>query len=400
MADHPKLGDAFRHRRVLNVAMGLGAIGMLSASAPAYALSCGDVLAGSTATLDQDLVCERSPALIAEGPVVLDLQGFTLACALSDEGALIGTGIEVIGSQAEVRNGQIENCRRGVHVKGDGQHLLKDLSVTSSAGVGGGEPIGFLVQRSDHNRFIRNTVRAYAGEGFRLDGANNTMLKRNKAIDNGDHGFRVRRGQRNVFLRNQALRNGGEGFRSQDRDNRFDSNTAIENGDEGIRLRDASAQNNLVTNNTVEHNGLSPCNPLADVPDVNPGIAVTRDAKNNKIKNNTIKYNCIGIAIEKGSRGNQIKNNKISKSRLLDMADANKNCGNNDWRKNKFKTSLSGPFPPGIPLHPCMRYGRSVTDVADQASKTLEDGISLAKDGGSAAKDAGSAVKDAAKSLF
>ena len=252
MAVHPRRVGAFRRRSALNIAIGLGAVGMLGASAPAYALSCGDVVGpGGTAVLDKDLVCDRSPALIAEGPVVLDLQGFTIGCALHDKGTLAGTGIKVIGSEAEVRNGQVENCRRGIHVKGDGHHLLKRLSVTSAAGVGGGEPIAFLVQ-SDHNRFIRNTVRAYAGEGFRLDGANVNMLKRNKAIDNADHGFRVRRGRRNVFLWNRALRNGGEGFRSQDRDNRFDSNTAIENGDEGIRLRDESAQNNLVTNNTVK----------------------------------------------------------------------------------------------------------------------------------------------------
>jgi hypothetical protein len=74
------------------------------------------------------------------------------------------------------------------------------------------------------------------------------------------------------------------------------------------------------------------------------------------------------------------------------MLDGNAQCANNTWRKNKFKTSASGPFP-GVPFAPCIRYGNLVATTAEQGRKVAKDGKSLAK-------DAGSAVKDAAKSLF
>ena len=390
MGDQPKRVGAFR-RGWLGTLAGLGAL--LFGTSAAQAIGCGEVLGpGGVAMLSDDLSCEESPALTVEGPVVVDLQGFTLRCALNHAGALAGTGIQVTGSQAEIRNGTIENCRRGVLVEGEGSHRLTHLTVTSAPGVGGGEPIAVLLT-SNQNRIFRNIIRGYAGEAVRLDGANGNLLKYNRAIDNADHGFRVRVGERNLFYQNTARRNGGEGFRSQDRDNRIEFNTATDNGDEGIRLRDASAQNNLVIGNLVEHNGLSPCNPLADVPDVNPGIAVTRDANNNKIKDNKVTGNCAGIGIEEGSDKNKIVNNDVSKSKILDMVDGNAHCADNDWRKNKFKTSASGPFPPGIPFPPCIRFGNVFESVADQ-------GGDVVRNGGSLAKDAGTAVKDVADSLF
>jgi parallel beta-helix repeat protein len=213
------------------------------------------------------------------------------------------------------------------------------------------------------------------------------VLKHNRAIGNGDHGFRVRRGKRNRFLRNTAQGNLGEGFRSQDRDNRLESNTATHNGDEGIRLRDASAQNNLIIGNQVRHNGLEPCNPLADVPDVNPGIAVTRNASNNTIKDNKVRGNCIGIGVEDDSKKNKMTKNDVSNSKMLDMVDGNPHCANNDWRRNKFKTSVSGPFPPGVPFAPCIRFGGLLDSVADRGQDIVSDGGSLIKDAGSAIKD-------------
>lgn len=382
----------------------LGAMAMLAASGSAHAISCGDTLGpGGSLVLSEDLVCGTSPALTIEGMVDVDLQGHTVACALNNQATLTGTGIRLEGSKAFLHDGRVEDCHRGVVVAGEGSHRLERLTVTSAPEVDGDDHVAIEVQ-SDHNRIMYNTVEAYAGEAYRLDGANGNMLKYNLARNNGDHGYRVRLGRRNMFLKNTAQGNVGEGFRSQDRDNRFESNTATFNGDEGIRLRDASAQNNLIVGNTVKDNGLSPCNPLADTPDINPGIAVTRDARNNQIKNNTIKGNCVGIGLEKDSQNNKIRKNNVSKSQLFDMIDANKNCGNNNWRKNKFKTSVSGPFPPGVPFAPCIRFGNPVATVADKEGEVVEDGESLAKDGGAVAKDrakdAGSAAKDAAKKLF
>jgi hypothetical protein len=171
MRTDPILGRTYRRYFVLGVVLGFGAAGLLGAPVPAHAISCGDVLGpGGSEALSGDLVCEESPALVVEGPTIIDLQGFTLACALADDGSLAGTGIEVIGSQARIRNGTIENCDRGVVVEGDGRHRLLHLTVTSPEVQGNGG-IAFLVN-SDRNHFISNIVTHYAGEGFRLSDGN------------------------------------------------------------------------------------------------------------------------------------------------------------------------------------------------------------------------------------
>jgi parallel beta-helix repeat protein len=375
---------------------------MFGWSEPARALSCGDTLGPSDAleVLSENLECEESPALIIEGPVVVDLRRHTIVCALNGNGEMTGTGIEVTGSQVEIRNGKVKNCRRGVLVKGEGHHLVKRLTVRSSPGVGGSEPIGFYVQ-SNQNTFIRNIVRKYAGEGFRLGvdekvTADFNLLKYNQVIKNGDHGFRVRAGQGNVFRRNESKENEGEGFRSQGPDNQFVRNIAKNNGDEGIRLRDGGdggAFNNLVIENRVENNGLSPCDFFRDNPDANPGIAVTDGASDNKIKNNKIKHNCIGIGIEKRSDDNKVIDNDVSKSKLLDMVDGNNDCGNNRWNNNEFVTSASGPFPPGRFFPRCIGRGDALRSVADQGEEAVQEADEFVQ-------DAGESLRDAAESLF
>ncbi|MEM7026170.1 MAG: right-handed parallel beta-helix repeat-containing protein, partial [Pseudomonadota bacterium] len=259
---------------------------MLGVVDPAHAVSCGEVVGpGERRVLTKNLTCDESPALIVEGPIVLDLRGLSITCTRTEAGALRATGIQVTGSQAEIRKGKVKNCHRGLDVRGNGNHLIERLTVTSAAEAGGSDHMGFLVQ-SDNNQLLRNIVRNYAGEGFRLDGADLATLKRNQAIGNADHGFRVRQGRGNVFWRNKAQGNQGEGFRSQDRDNRFEANTALNNGDEGIRLRDAAARNSVVIDNFVKKNGRSPCDAVRETPDANPGIAVTRGSGSNLISGN------------------------------------------------------------------------------------------------------------------
>jgi parallel beta-helix repeat protein len=332
-------------RLAAKLAIGLCALAGLGWPGLADAISCGDTLGpGGSEALDGDLACDVSPALTIVGPMTFDLNGFAIFC-VGGSGGLSGTGIGVTGVRAKVRNGTIADCDRGVAVEGDGRHNMKRLRVISP-GATGDQGIAFQV-KSDRNRFIRNVVEAYAGEGFRLGDegipANRNFLKGNEAVNNRNHGFRVRLGERNLLLLNRAEDNVAEGFRSQDGRNRFVANTAIGNGDEGFRLRDPAAQRNQLTRNTVEDNGLVPCSLLPPNPDVNPGIAITNEASNNRVISNRAHGNCVGIAIVSGSLGNKVINNTALDSRLVDLADGNVDCDDNQWRRNEFDTSAAGP---------------------------------------------------------
>jgi parallel beta-helix repeat protein len=341
------------------VAMGLAAAGILGWSAPAHAIACGETVGPSEElqVLNENLECEESPALVIEGPVVVDLRGHTIACALTEsdeapDGVMTGTGIEVQNSFAYIRRGRIKNCVIGVLVEGndegDGSHRLERLTVTSSPGVGGDSPRGFRVE-SDHNVFVHNVVKKYPGEGFRLDDANFNVLKENKVLENGDHGYRVSGGQNNLFLRNKAINNEGEGFRSQDDNNRFVRNTASGNGDDGFRIR---AAENLVVGNIAKGNGLVPC----DEADANAGIAITNNGSKNRIIGNKLSHNCVGIGIEAAegdvSLDNRILGNYSRRNTLVDMADGNVDCDDNTWFRNIFRTSVAGDLDESPP---CIR---------------------------------------------
>jgi parallel beta-helix repeat protein len=330
---------------VLSVAVGLAAAGVFGWSEPARAISCGKTVGPSEElqVLNENLECGRSPALVIEGPVAVNLRGHTIACALTEDdeaadGVMTGIGIDVRGSLAYIRNGRINNCVTGVLVEGDGSHLLEHLTVTAARGVGGDSPRGFRVQ-SDYNVFLHNVVKRYPGEGFRLEEANSNVLKYNKVFKNGDHGYRVSDGQNNLFLWNKAIDNAGEGFRSQDDNNRFVRNTANRNGDDGFRIR---AAENLVIGNTAKGNGLVPC----DQEDANAGIAITNNGSMNRIIGNKLSHNCVGIGIEAAegdtALANRVVGNLSRRNALVDMADGNEDCDDDIWFRNIFRTSVAG----------------------------------------------------------
>jgi len=332
-----------------------------------HSTDCGVTLQ-SGQVLDGPLpnICNEFPALTIEGPGSFDLNGHTISCALpqpapeDDTPALQGTGIMVSGSGARIHHGTIENCNRGVVVGGDGKHLLKKLTVKSPEVT---DDLDNLYNNgiafhglSSRNRFVRNKVIQYAGEGFRLDkdsankSANKNVLLFNLVTESANHAFRVSSGQHNLFLANVARNNTGpkggkvqgEGFRSQDRGNKFIANIATGNGDEGFRLRDETATENLLIGNTARGNGLTPCDLAAD--DVNPGIAITRGSSSNWVLHNTEDGNCVGIGVGTDSMGNWVAKNTALNNALIDLADGNSNCEGNTWLYNGFNTSAVGPL--------------------------------------------------------
>lgn len=319
-------------------------------------VSCGDTLRPGERLHHPLLDCDVFPALIIEGPGSFDLNGQTISCALPGDGTLAGAGIVVRGSGATVYDGTIENCDRGVVISGDGNHALRQLivkspDVTDDVGNLYNDGIAFH-GLSRRNRFSRNKVTQYAGEGFRLDdaSANENVLSFNVVSESANHAFRVSSGQDNLFLANVARDNTGpkggkvqgEGFRSQDRGTKFIANLAVGNGDEGFRLRDAEATENLLIGNTAKANGLDPCD--LELEDANPGIAVTRSSSNNQILRNTVAGNCLGIVVDTLSLGNRIAGNTALNNGIIDLADGNSNCDMNEWWYNEFKTSAVGPL--------------------------------------------------------
>lgn len=346
------------HARTLVLLLWNGFCGLGVAGLPGivHATACGDTLTAGQALERPLLECDVFPALTIEGPGSFDLNGHTISCALPGNGTLAGTGISVTGSGARIYHGTIENCDRGVVVAGDGQHLLSKLTVKSPDMT---DRVDNLYNNgiafhglSSRNRFIRNKVIHYAGEGFRLDNkdsANDNVLSLNLVTESANHAFRVNGGQRNLFLANVARDNTGpkggkvqgEGFRSQDRGTRFIANMATGNGDEGFRLRDTAATENLLLGNTASGNGLDPCDLAAD--DANPGIAITRGSSGNWVIFNRVDGNCVGLFVNTLSVGNWIARNTALNNALIDAADANSNCDMNAWLGNEFNTSAVGP---------------------------------------------------------
>ena len=70
---------------------------------------------------------------------------------------------------------------------------------------------------------------------------------------------------------------------------------------------------------------------------------ISNEAANNKIIGNAIQGNCVGIGVETGSQSNEITKNVAFDNRLIDLADGNLDCDDNDWRINVFETSAAGP---------------------------------------------------------
>jgi hypothetical protein len=333
------------------MSIGLGAVALFGWSGAAHAEACVDLGPGEPVVLSDD--CEAP--LTVKGPVVVDLNRHTVTCGESQEAPRIG--IHVIGSGATVRNGTIENCQTGVFVgveedgvEEDGGHLLESLTVTSSHGTSDGD-FGFHVKMSDGNTFVRNIVKDFAGEGYRLEGSSSNVLLRNKAIRTGDHGFEAQKGDApkgssdNLFLWNEATQNAKDGFRSKDEGsdhNHFFHNVANRNGDAGIQIRNGSNDNRLLENTTTRNGFADACDSEGD-----GGIHVKAGSSRNLLKYNKSSRNCIGIVIEDfggGEGGSNIVIENVSRhNNQFDMKDGNMDCDEDTWFDNKFKTSEETP---------------------------------------------------------
>jgi parallel beta-helix repeat protein len=233
---------------------------------PAAAQDCGATIGpeepGVEVFLDGDIgPCDTDPALTIEGPVTVNLNRFTISCVVPDpkggEEEVEGfVGIEVVGVNAWVLNGVVEDCEDGVVVDGrpeGGQHILTNLTVRSTQNQVGNR--GFRV-RSDGNHLINNRAIRFSGIGFRVDGSDNRLVN-NVARNNEDEGFRIEPdAQNNTLLDNRARNNGATdneaGLRIRGDGNTVFRNFSIRNFGDGILLEVDEEQ--AAANNTVIHN--------------------------------------------------------------------------------------------------------------------------------------------------
>jgi hypothetical protein len=115
----------------------------------ALAISCGDTLGpGGSYVLDADVMnCPaESVGLHIVGPVDVDLNGHTVACATV--GSIFTIAIEVTGKKAQVHNGKIATCYVGVQISNGIKHQLSYLTAQDV-------PISFSIQ-GDKSKLVHN----------------------------------------------------------------------------------------------------------------------------------------------------------------------------------------------------------------------------------------------------
>jgi hypothetical protein len=203
----------------------------------AWAVDCGDTLTGGSHTLAADLDCSaytaETGAVIVRDGAQLNLNGYRLTAP--------ATGIAMEGGPSQVYNGVISAAQTGVHVAGQGGHLLQyieflddpDISVYVTSP-------GNLV---DHNRL--GTV-----SGLVVESDGNTITW--NVVSSADTAYLIT-GDRNRFRFNTIGRS-LLGVRVVGDENDIRRNTlgtdAVEPGSLGLEIRGAG---NWIIGNVIRH---------------------------------------------------------------------------------------------------------------------------------------------------
>jgi parallel beta-helix repeat protein len=299
------------------VAMALALLGGGLGAAPAWAQNCGDTIGpGGIVTLPGNVgPCATNPALTVVGPVIFNLNGFTVSCDTTAT-----DGIVVQGSRAVVSNGTVTGCDDGVQLDGDGRHVI-----------------------------TRIISRLNGNEGFEINSHRNA-LSFNIALDNGDDGFEIR-GSFNVLSFNKARRNDEDGFDigGDSVNNKLITNTAEDNIDDGFQVGGAD---HVLKFNHANRNGRgfiilenASNNRLSfNVAFANEFDGFDVEGDNNSLTRNVAKQNgADGIGVETDATGNVLEENVAFDNNQngagdFDLADDNVDCDANTWVDNFFGT--------------------------------------------------------------
>ncbi|WNZ56238.1 right-handed parallel beta-helix repeat-containing protein [Microbulbifer sp. SSSA008] len=291
----------------------------------AVAVECGDTITSPT-TLTEDLICEVTEpdqiVLTVDGPTgIFDMDGYQLTCI--DESNQADAAILLTGTGAQVFDGSITGCGRGIVAEGEGGHVIYSMNLT--------DMFGDLIYVETNNTVIRdNTLSTtQSGDGVELRGNSNIVLR--NTLTNIDNSGIELRGMFNSITFNNISGSGNQGIEVNGQFTNVFSNIvtdglndgiAVGEGDEGDKADFSTVSNNLVTGNA----GL--------------GIPI-RFTSSTLITQNTVEDNGeggIGIFIE-GSEFNKIvRNTSLNNSPydLEDDTDPGDCSGTNTWVFNTF----------------------------------------------------------------
>lgn len=229
------------------IKMAIGILGLAVAEgfftpAQAEAISCGDTLGpGGSFVLTSNLgPCPGTGLTVSSAK--LDMAGFTVSCSGST------TGISVIGTGSQVKNGHVTGCKDGFNIQGSG-HKVK--ANTSSGNLEKGFEVG-----GTNNKILKNTANGNGDEGFDTSGGSN-RLKKNTANGNSHNGFDIQ-SSNNVLKKNIANGNGSHGIIVSEF---FSGNMIVKNTATGNSDEDLFDENEECSSNTWNHNIFSTSDP-------------------------------------------------------------------------------------------------------------------------------------------
>ena len=211
---------------------------------------CGQVLTGGPFVLDGDVgPCDdpTGPGLTVTGPATLDLAGFKVFCADTNQNGTLPIGILINGTGATVRMGQVVGCLVGVQADDQGAHTIDHVTAQ------GNTTAGFRA-RSRGNKFRQNIAAGNQTDGFLISNPRN-LLNNNSASGNTLAGYHFD-SVHNKGADNSATENGGPGFFLTTSHNKLNRSTSTDNNGAGFKfLGQADVSRNRINNSTVTGNG-------------------------------------------------------------------------------------------------------------------------------------------------
>jgi nitrous oxidase accessory protein NosD len=261
-------------------------------SAPAYALSCGDVVMASV-TLTSDLICTDSNGLtVGASGITIDLNGHTISC-VGAPGGFLGSCQPTIAGTNRVGIGSTGH--NAVTVQGPGTITGFEVGVRLANGTGlqaigltitGPQPsidfpasrrlltVGVLVNTTScqfsffapsNTAVVEFNDISEQTQGVQLDAANCVVVAGNYIHDNAGfadtHGIDLISSSNNLILTNQVLRTGlnashpGNGIQVFNASNGGNSgfndlqfNYVTDNCGDGIALLSGAHNNNVAAN--------------------------------------------------------------------------------------------------------------------------------------------------------
>jgi len=229
----------------------------------------------------------------------VNMSGFSV----TDSGTSAGdAGMELNGVQnVAIVNNTCDGNLNGIRLVDSDQNLLQNNSCQ-----GNGDH-GVILESSSSNRIRLNNLSSNQDNGLYLyDDCDDNIIENNRFYDQAGSGIlingRTPKSNGNKFMNNTLASNDMAGIQiySDGSDNEFTNNTIVSN-QYGIIL-DRDADNNVISKNTIRYNTAHdyPC-----------GIYVGQESNDNTIKNNVISDNRDGIKLIGTSSSNTIINNTI-----------------------------------------------------------------------------------------